>query len=98
MSNDIEPRHHQANPSAERIADVTVGGCKFVVGWEGAAGEPDTCCDGFVSVRGSKPTAWVECVKLGGKWWEAQAVFSSDFCDQLDAALCALEEFGLCTE
>ena len=96
VGNDIEPRHQLANPSAERIAAVTVGGCEFVVGWDGEAGEPDTYCDSHVSVPGSKPVAWVECVRLGGKWWGVHEVFSSDFCDQLDAALCALEEFGAC--
>jgi hypothetical protein len=35
--------------------------------------------------------ARIECVKLGGKWWEVHEVFSSDFCDQLDAALLKLE-------
>ena len=96
MSKDIEPRHKLASPRPERISAVTVSGCEFVVGWDGTAGEPDTYCEGSVSVRGSRPTAWVECVKLGGKWWDAPEVFSSDFCDQLDAALCALEEFGRC--
>ena len=92
----IEPRHKLANPRPERIATVSLSGCEFVVGWDGEPGEPDTYCEGAVSVRGSKPAAWVECVKLDGKWWEAHEVFSSDFCDQLDAALCALEEFGAC--
>mgnify|MGYP003554006650 FL=1 len=96
MSSDIEPRHHAANPRPERIATVNLSGCEFVGGWDGEPGELDTYCDGHVSVRGSKPTAWVECVKLDGKWWEANEVFSSDFCDQLDAALCELEEFGAC--
>ena len=92
----IEPRHKLASPRPERIATVSLGGCEFVVGWDGEAGEPDTYCEGYVSVRGSRPAAWVECVKLDGKWWEASEVFSSDFCDQLDAALLALEEFGAC--
>ena len=92
----IEPRHKIANPRPERIATVGLSGCEFVVGWDGESGESDTYCEGAVSVRGSKPAAWVECVKLDGKWWEAHEVFSSDFCDQLDAALCALEEFGAC--
>ena len=92
----IEPRHKLATPRPERIATVSLSGCEFVVGWDGEPGEPDTYCDGHVSVRGSPPAAWVECVKLDGKWWDAHEVLSSDFCDQLDAALCALEEFGAC--
>ena len=58
--------------------------------------EQATYCDSYVSVPGSKPTAWVECVKLDGKWWDVRDIFSSTFCDQLDAALCALEDFSLC--
>ena len=92
----IEPRHIVDKPRPERIAVVNLSGCEFVVGWDGEPGEPDTHCEGYVSVRGSKPTAWVECVNLGGQWWDAHEVFSSDFCDQLDAAICALEEFGSC--
>ena len=96
MKTDIEPRQQAATPRPGRIATVTMSGCEFVVGWDGEPGEPDTYCDGHVSVRGSKPAAWVECVKLDGKWWDASEVFSSGFCDQLDKALCALEEFGAC--
>lgn len=96
MSNDIHPRHPVANPIPERIATVSLSGCEVVVGWDGESGETDTYCDGHVSVRGSPPSAWVECVKLGGKWWDAHEVFSSDFCDQLDAALLELEDFGAC--
>jgi hypothetical protein len=96
MKTDIEPRQQAATPRPGRIATVTLSGCEFVVGWDGEPGEPDTYCDGHVSVRGSKPSAWVECVRLDGKWWDAHEVFTSDFCAQLDAALCSLEEFGAC--
>jgi hypothetical protein len=93
---DIMPRNVIANPKPERITAVVLYGCEFVIGWDGEPGEDDTYCDGYVSVRGCKPTAWVECVKLDGKWWEVSQVFSSDFCDQLDAALKELDDFGSC--
>jgi hypothetical protein len=98
MITDITPLPTLAAPRPERIATVSLSGCEFVVAWDGEAGEPDTYCDGYVSVRGSKPTAWVEYVKLDGEWWGVCEVFSSDFCDQLDAALLGLEDFGQCAE
>ena len=94
MSTDITPRKQAAIPQPERISTVTLSGCEFVVGWGCEKGEPETYCDGYVSDPGIKPAVWVDCVKLDGKWWDAGDVFSSDFCDQLDAALYALEEFG----
>ena len=86
---DIQPRHQAANPRAKQISTVAIGGCDFVVGWDGEA--PDYERHHFFGITGRQhPTAWVECVKLGGKWWNVNEVFSSDFCDQLDAALLAL--------
>jgi hypothetical protein len=35
-------------------------------------------------------------VNDGSYWSVMREVFASDFCDQLDVALCALEEFGAC--
>ena len=97
MSTDIEPRHPAANPPAKQISTVEIGGCEFVVGWDGEA--PDYERHHFFGITGRQhPTAWVECVKLGGKWWGVNEVFSSDFCDQLDAALLELEEFGACSK
>lgn len=70
-------------------------GCYFVVGWD--AEEADFEHHHHFGIVGRKhPVAWVECVKLDGKWWDAHEVFSSDFCDQLDASLMSLEEFGAC--
>lgn len=92
---DIQPRHQAATPPAKQISTVAIGGCDFVVGWDGEA--PDYERHYFFGITGRQhPTAWVECVKLGDKWWNVNEVFSSDFCDQLDAALLALEEFGAC--
>ena len=75
---------------------MVLGGCEFVVGWGGETGETDTYCDDHISVRGNAPMAWVECVKIAGKWWDARDMFSSGFCDKLDAALLALEDFSAC--
>jgi hypothetical protein len=95
MNSEIEPRKEFMKPRPERMATVTLSGCEFFVGWDGEA--PDYERHHFFGITGRQhPTAWVECVKLDGKWWEAHEVFSSDFCDQLDAALLELEEFGLC--
>lgn len=96
MGTDIAPRHQANAPKPEQISALTLSGCTFVVGWGCEKGEPETYCDGYVSDPGIKPTAWVDCVKLDGKWWDAGDVFSSDFGDQLDAALLALEEFSAC--
>ena len=94
MFDSIEPRDTMAGPRPDRIATVRLAGCDFAVGWDGESAEPDTYCDGYISVPGSPAAAWVECVNLDGKWWEAREVFTETFCSQLDAALCALEEFG----
>lgn len=95
MGTDIGPRHQAAKPRPERVAAVTLSGCEFVVGWDGepADYEPHHYLGGLGRQR---PTAWVECVKLDGKWWNVDKVFASDFCDQLDAALLALEDFSAC--
>lgn len=95
MKTEITPLATVEAPAPDRIASVTMSGCEFEVGYGFEEGEPATWCDEFVSVHASKALAWVECVKLGGKWWNAIEVFESDFCDQLDAALsCQLEGAG----
>ena len=86
MKTNIEPRNQLANPMPERIATITICGCEFVVGWDGEAADYEPHY--FLGGLGNKnPVSWVECVKLDGKWWNANEVFSSDFCHQLDAAL-----------
>ena len=92
----IKPRDWLEIPRVDRISAVMLSGCEFVIGWGGEEGEQATYCDSYVSVPGSKPTAWVECVKLDGKWWDVRDIFSPTFCDQLNVALCALEDFSAC--
>lgn len=81
-------------PPAGRVSTVNLAGCDFVVAWDGEAAEKPTYCDGYVSDPGQEAKVWVASVKLGGSWWPACEVFSSAFCDELDAAIKELPEFG----
>ena len=91
MIGDIAPDARAPNP--ERIAAVTVCGVEFVVSWDGTDAEDDTYCDGYVAVHGSKAEAWVESIKLGGKWWDTRMICSVEFRAALTAALLTLEDF-----
>ena len=95
MKPSITPRGQSANPRPERISTVNLSGCAFVVGWDG---EPaDYEWHYYLGGLGQqKPSAWVACVKLDGKWWDVKEVFAPDFCAMFDTALMALEDFSAC--
>ena len=71
---------------ARRVAALKCMGADFTVTWDAETGEE----------AASAKKCWVVLVQLGGVWFRAEDVMSSDMNDDLDAALAELEDFSEC--